>query len=146
MFRSYCFCSYSNTAYKSPHFPFLTFPILLVPYFVPPSNLLGTLYKVKVNRLENLIKVKTYRLDKANDIMTLQTSAGTYVICEKRIENCKKAIGIPNSATIISTTSAQNHGYLEYCTYNYDGDYAYIGMLVHTDNPRWAVINIAYVL
>ena len=78
--------------------------------------------------------------------MTLQTSAGTYVICEKRIENFKKAIGIPDSATIISTTSAQNHGYLEYCTYNYDGDYAYIGMLVHTDNPRWAVINIAYVL
>lgn len=53
MFRSYCFCSYSNTAYKSPHFPFLTFPILLVPYFVPPSNLLGTFY-IKVNRLENL--------------------------------------------------------------------------------------------
>ena len=99
-----------------------------------------------LERLENLIKVKTYRLDKANDIMTLQTSAGTYVICEKRIENFKKAIGIPDSATIISTTSAQNHGYLEYCTYNYDGDYAYIGMLVHTDNPRWAVINIAYVL
>lgn len=97
-------------------------------------------------KLENLIKVKTYRLDKVNDIMTLQTSAGTYVICEKRIENFKKAIGIPDSATIISTTSAQNHGYLEYCTYNYDGDYAYIGMLVHTDNPRWAVINIAYVL
>ena len=96
--------------------------------------------------MENLIKVKTYRLDKANDIMTLQTSAGTYVICEKRIENFKKAIGIPDSATIISTTSAQNHGYLEYCTYNYDGDYAYIGMLVHTDNPRWVVINIAYVL
>lgn len=100
----------------------------------------------KFSTVENLIKVKTYRLDKANDIMTLQTSAGTYVICEKIIENFKKAIGIPDSATIISTTSAQNHGYLEYCTYNYDGDYAYIGMLVHTDNPRWAVINIAYVL
>ena len=98
----------------------------------------------KFSTVENLIKVKTYRLDKANDIMTLQTSA--YVICEKIIENFKKAIGIPDSATIISTTSAQNHGYLEYCTYNYDGDYAYIGMLVHTDNPRWAVINIAYVL
>ena len=57
MFRSYCFCSYSNTAYKSPHFPFLTFPILLVPYFVPPSNLLGTFY-IKVNRLENLYKIE----------------------------------------------------------------------------------------
>ena len=57
MFRSYCFYSYSNTAYKSPHFPFLTFPILLVPYFVPPSNLLGTFY-IKVNRLENLYKIE----------------------------------------------------------------------------------------
>ena len=113
---------------------------------MPNGNFIDMSILENLNRLENLIKVKTYRLDKANDIMTLQTSAGTYVICEKRIENFKKAIGIPDSATIISTTSAQNHGYLEYCTYNYDGDYAYIGMLVHTDNPRWVVINIAYVL
>ena len=61
MFRSYCFCSYSNTAYKSPHFPFFTFPILLVPYFVPPSNLLGTFY-IKVNRLENFSKLESERL------------------------------------------------------------------------------------
>ena len=53
MFHSCYFYNYSDTAYKSPHFPFLTFPILLVPYFVPPSNLLGTFY-IKVNRLENL--------------------------------------------------------------------------------------------
>ena len=55
MFHSCYFYNYLDTAYKSPHFPFLTLPILLVPYFVPPSNLLGTFY-IKVNRLKNLFK------------------------------------------------------------------------------------------
>ena len=61
MFHSCYFYNYSDTAYKSPHFPFLTFPILLVPYFVPPSNLLGTFY-IKVNRLENFSKLEGERL------------------------------------------------------------------------------------
>lgn len=107
-------------------------------------KLLGTLYKVKVNRLENLIKVKSYKFDRTIDAMTLQTSYGTYTISEKRIDNFKNIIGIPKNSIIVSVSVAQSEGYLEHCTYNYVEDCAYIGHLVNVANPRYVTINVAY--
>ena len=102
MFRSYCFCSYSNTAYKSPHFPFLTFPILLVPYFVPPSNLLGTFY-IKVNRLENLIKVDT-------GITTDYTTLGSYTYNFPK--SYKKVLGVAINVYKTGTATTLENVYL----------------------------------
>ncbi|MEJ6468425.1 hypothetical protein LH396_00200 [Fusobacterium nucleatum] len=76
MFHSCYFYNYLDTAYKSPHFPVLTFPILLVPYFVPPSNLLGTFY-IKVNRLENFSKNREIILTKDLDRDLFSRYSGT---------------------------------------------------------------------
>ena len=96
-------------------------------------------------RLENLVKFKTYKVDRTDDIMTLQTSGGTYVISEKFIYNFKRIIGIPSTSKIVSISVTQSPGYLEYATYDYDNDSAAVGHIVYTSNPRWIYINAAYI-
>ena len=77
--------------------------------------------------------------------MTFQTSSGTYAISEKGIDHFKRALGIPESSNIISVSVAQSSGYLEYCTYNYNEDYAFIGHVININNPREVTINVVYV-
>ena len=96
-------------------------------------------------RLENLIKFKTYRVDRTDDAMTLQTSAGVYAISEKLIYNFKRIIGIPSTSKIVSVSATQSSGYAEYATYDYDSDLAAVGHIVNTANPRWICINVAYI-
>ena len=95
--------------------------------------------------MENLVKFKTYKVDRTDDIMTLQTSGGTYVISEKFIYNFKRIIGIPSTSKIVSISVTQSPGYLEYATYDYDNDSAAVGHIVYTSNPRWIYINAAYI-
>ena len=94
--------------------------------------------------MENLSKVKNYSIE-TKDVMTFQTSAGTYAISEKGIDHFKRVIGIPENSNIVSVSVAQSSGYLEHCTYNYDGDYAFIGHLIYTKNSREVTINVVYV-
>lgn len=96
-------------------------------------------------KLENLIKFKTYRVDRTDDAMTLQTSAGVYAISEKLIYNFKRIIGIPSTSKIVSVSATQSSGYAEYATYDYDSDLAAVGHIVNTANPRWICINVAYI-
>ena len=96
-------------------------------------------------RLENLVKFKTYKVDRTDDVMTLQTSGGTYAISEKLIYNFKRIIGIPSTSKIVSISVTQSHGYSEYATYDYDNDLAAVGHIVNTSNPRWIYINAAYI-
>ena len=98
-----------------------------------------------LDRLENLIKFKTYRVDRTDDAMTLQTSAGVYAISEKLIYNFKRIIGIPSTSKIVSVSATQSSGYAEYATYDYDSDLAAVGHIVNTANPRWICINVAYI-
>ena len=95
--------------------------------------------------MENLIKFKTYRVDRTDDAMTLQTSAGVYAISEKLIYNFKRIIGIPSTSKIVSVSATQSPGYVEYATYDYDSDLAAVGHIVNTANPRWICINVAYI-
>ena len=95
--------------------------------------------------LENLVKFKTYKVDRTDDVMTLQTSGGTYAISEKFIYNFKRIIGIPSTSKIVSISVTQSPGYLEYATYNYNDDSAAVGHIVYTSNPRWIYINAAYI-
>ena len=95
--------------------------------------------------MENLIKFKTYRVDRTDDAMTLQTSAGVYAISEKLIYNFKRIIGIPSASKIVSVSVNQSPGYVEYVTYDYDNDLAAVGHIVNTANPRWICINVAYI-
>ena len=97
-----------------------------------------------LERLENLSKVKNYSIE-TKDVMTFQTSAGTYAISEKGIDHFKRVIGIPENSNIVSVSVAQSSGYLEHCTYNYNGDYAFIGHLIYTKNSREVTINVVYV-
>jgi len=96
-------------------------------------------------KLENLIKFKTYKVDRTDDVMTLQTSGGTYAISEKLIYNFKRIIGIPSTSKIVSISVTQSPGYVEYATYDYDNDLAAVGHIVNTSNPRWIYINAAYI-
>ena len=93
-------------------------------------------------RLENLIKVKSYTVTTLDHI---DINSGTLVIAEKRIDNFKNKIGIPSNSTIVSVSAAQSAGYCEYCTYDYGSDTAYIGHIIPKNNPRLAVINVAYI-
>ena len=95
--------------------------------------------------MENLIKFKTYKVNRTDDAMTLQTSGGTYAISEKLIYNFKETIGILSSSKIISISVTQSPGYSEYATYDYDNDLAAVGHIVNTSNPRWISINVAYI-
>ena len=96
-------------------------------------------------RLENLVKFKTYRVDRTEDVMTLQTSSGTYAISEKLISNFKRIIGIPSTSKIVSVSVTQSPGYSEYATYDYDNDLAAVGHIVNIANARWININVAYI-
>ena len=57
----------------------------------------------------------------------------------------KNKIGIPLNSTIVSVSAAQSAGYCEYCTYDYGSDTAHIGHIIPKNNPRLAVINVAYI-
>lgn len=107
--------------------------------FVPLDN------NSLLDRLENLVKFKTYKVDRTDDVMTLQTSGGTYAISEKLIYNFKRIIGIPSTSKIVSISVTQSPGYSEYATYDYDNDLAAVGHIVNTSNPRWIYINAAYI-
>ena len=98
-----------------------------------------------LDRLENLVKFKTYRVDRTEDVMTLQTSSGTYAISEKLISNFKRIIGIPSTSKIVSVSVTQSPGYSEYATYDYDNDLAAVGHIVNIANARWININVAYI-
>ena len=100
---------------------------------------------MNLNKLENLVKFKTYKVDRTDDVMTLQTSGGTYAISEKLIYNFKRIIGIPSTSKIVSISVTQSPGYSEYATYDYDNDLAAVGHIVNTSNPRWIYINAAYI-
>lgn len=95
--------------------------------------------------MENLVKFKTYRVDRTEDVMTLQTSSGTYAISEKLISNFKRIIGIPSTSKIVSVSVTQSPGYSEYATYDYDNDLAAVGHIVNIANARWININVAYI-
>ena len=93
-------------------------------------------------RLENLIKIKSYTVTTLDHI---DINSGTLVIAEKRIDNFKNKIGIPLNSAIVSVSAAQSAGYCEYCTYNYESDTAHVGHIVPKNNPRPAIINVAYI-
>lgn len=95
--------------------------------------------------LENLIKIKTIRLNSV-DIMSFQTTFGTYVIAEVQIPNLKNRLGIPRTSIIVSVSAAQSPGYVETVTYNYNDDTAYVGNIVNIGNPRWVEINVSYII
>ena len=78
--------------------------------------------------------------------MSLQTSAGTYMITEVQVPNLKNRLGIPRTSIIVAVSAAQSPGYVEIITYNYDTDIAYVGNIVNIANPRWVEINVSYIL
>ena len=94
------------------------------------------------DKVENLIKIKSYTVTTLDHI---DINSGTLVIAEKRIDNFKNKIGIPLNSTIVSVSAAQSAGYCEYCTYNYESDTAHVGHIIPKNNPRLAVINVAYI-
>ncbi|WP_315514063.1 phage tail protein [Leptotrichia wadei] len=94
------------------------------------------------DKVENLIKIKSYTVTTLDHI---DINSGTLVIAEKRIDNFKNKIGIPLNSTIVSVSAAQSAGYCEYCTYDYGSDTAHIGHIIPKNNPRLAVINVAYI-
>ena len=94
------------------------------------------------DKVENLIKIKSYT---ATTLDHIDINSGTLVIAEKRIDNFKNKIGIPLNSTIVSVSAAQSAGYCEYCTYDYGSDTAHIGHIIPKNNPRLAVINVAYI-
>ena len=94
------------------------------------------------DKVENLCKVKSYTVTTLDHI---DINSGTLVIAEKRIDNFKNKIGIPLNSTIVSVSAAQSAGYCEYCTYDYGSDTAHIGHIIPKNNPRLAVINVAYI-
>jgi len=94
------------------------------------------------DKVENLIKIKSYTV---TTLDYMDINSGTLVIAEKRIDNFKNKIGIPLNSTIVSVSAAQSSGYCEYCTYNYESDTAHVGHIVPKNNPRLAVINVAYI-
>ena len=95
-----------------------------------------------LDRLENLIKVKSY-FTITQDSLTIQN--GALVFSEIQISNFKNKIGIPLDSTIVSVSPAQSSGYCEYTTYNYESDIVVIGHIIPADNPRNAIINVAYI-
>ena len=94
------------------------------------------------DKVENLIKIKSYTVTTLDH---MDINSGTLVIAEKRIDNFKNKIGIPLNSTIVSVSAAQSAGYCEYCTYDYGSDTAHIGHIIPKNNPRLAVINVAYI-
>ena len=95
-----------------------------------------------LDRLENLIKVKSY-FTITQDSLTIQN--GALVFSEIQISNFKNKIGIPLDSTIVSVSPAQSSGYCEYTTYNYESDIVVIGHIIPAGNPRNAIINVAYI-
>ena len=104
--------------------------------FVPLDN------NSLLERLENLIKIKSYSII-TQDSLVIQN--GILVFSEIVISNFKNKIGIPSNSTIVSISAAQTSGYCEYVTYNYESDTAAIGHIVPSSNPRNATINVAYI-
>jgi hypothetical protein len=104
--------------------------------FVPLDN------NSLLDRLENLIKIKSYSII-TQDSLVIQN--GILVFSEIVISNFKNKIGIPSNSTIVSISAAQTSGYCEYVTYNYESDTAAIGHIVPSSNPRNATINVAYI-
>ena len=94
------------------------------------------------DKVENLIKIKSHTVTTLDH---MDINSGTLVIAEKRIDNFKNKIGIPLNSTIVSVSAAQSAGYCEYCTYDYGSDTAHIGHIIPKNNPRLAVINVAYI-
>jgi len=94
------------------------------------------------DKVENLIKIKSYTVTTLDHI---DINSGTLVIAEKRIDSFKNKIGIPLNSTIVSVSAAQSAGYCEYCTYDYGSDTAHVGHIIPKNNPRLAVINVAYI-
>lgn len=95
-----------------------------------------------LERLENLIKVKSY-FTITQDSLTIQN--GALVFSEIQISNFKNKIGIPSNSIIVSVSPAQSSGYCEYATYNYESDIVVIGHIIPAGNPRNAIINVAYI-
>ena len=91
-----------------------------------------------VNRLENLIKTKTFKIS-SNDMeskMTFQTTSGNYTLYEKGIGNFKAKLGIPQNSIIVSVMPSQSYGYLEYATYDEIDDSMFTGFLLYSTIPN----------
>ena len=91
-----------------------------------------------VNRLENLIKTKTFKIS-SNDMeskMTFQTTSGNYTLYEKGIGNFKAKLGIPQNSIIVSVMPSQSYGYLEYVTYDEIDDSMFTGFLLYSTIPN----------
>ena len=95
-----------------------------------------------LDRLENLIKIKSYHTI-TQDSLTIQN--GTLAFSEIQISNFKNKIGIPLNSIIVSVSPAQSSGYCEYTTYNYESDIVVIGHIIPASNPRNVIINVAYI-
>lgn len=109
---------------------------------MPNGNFIDMSILENLNKLENLIKIKKYSAT-TQDYITI--NSGTLVISEVGIPNLKNKIGIPLNSTIVSVSVGQSAGYCEHCTYNYETDTAHIGHIIPVNNPRVAIINVAYI-
>lgn len=109
---------------------------------MPNGNFVDMSILENLNRLENLIKVKSY-FTITQDSLTIQN--GALVFSEIQISNFKNKIGIPSNSIIVSVSPAQSSGYCEYATYNYESDIVVIGHIIPAGNPRNAIINVAYI-
>ena len=95
-----------------------------------------------LDRLENLIKIKSYPTI-TQDSLAIQN--GALFFSEIQISNFKNKIGIPSNSIIVSVSPAQSSGYCEYTTYDYKSDIVVIGHIIPAGNPRNAIINVAYI-
>ena len=115
---------------------------------MPNGNFIDMSILENLNRLENLIKTKTFKIP-SNEMegkMAFQTTGGNYVLYEKGIGNFKARLGIPQNSIIVSVMPSQTLGYLEYATYDENDDSMFTGFLIYpTIQNRTASVLVKYI-
>ena len=115
---------------------------------MPNGNFVDMSILENLNRLENLIKTKTFKIS-SNDMeskMTFQTTNGNYTLYEKGIGNFKAKLGIPQNSIIVSVMPSQSYGYLEYVTYDEIDDSMFTGFLLYsTIQNKIASVVVRYI-
>ena len=115
---------------------------------MPNGNFIDMSILENLNKLENLIKTKTFKIPSGDmeSKMTFSTTSGNYVLYEKGIGNFKARLGIPQNSIIVSVMPSQTLGYLEYATYDENDDSMFTGFLIYsTIQNKTASVVVKYI-
>ena len=115
---------------------------------MPNGNFIDMSILENLNRLENLIKTKTFKIQSSEmeSKMTFSTTTGNYTLYEKGIGNFKAKLGIPQNSIIVSVIPSQSYGYLEYATYDEIDDSMFTGLLIYsTIQNKTASVVVRYI-